>query len=217
MYIIDFFDKEGTRLPDSKQFKTDDAALEFFDKYITSYINNGGEDNISALEVYDEKTDDIIKEWDASSVQKAIEQRSENESLEEELEPVPEEHKSDKIAKFIEELYDLRKESIATEGEYGLGNLVFKEFRNLGYLDNLKELRKQEKTKELSLEQLKQADDILNATNNYVVNEYRKYAQLEDEELITEENLNEYALNRTSAYTNYDKEELKNLLLNRSK
>jgi len=59
--------------------------------------------------------------------------------------------KSEEISKFIEELYDLRKESIANEGEYGLGNLVFKEFRNLGYLDNLKELKNKEKSDELSL------------------------------------------------------------------
>ena len=58
---------------------------------------------------------------------------------------------SEKINDFIEDLYDLRKESIANEGEYGLGNLVFKEFRNLGYLDNLKELKNEEKSKELSL------------------------------------------------------------------
>lgn len=70
---------------------------------------------------------------------------------------------SDDIYDFIEDLYDLRKESIASEGEYGLGNLVFKEFRNLGYLDNLKELRKQEKGKELSLESVDTSskDDII--------------------------------------------------------
>lgn len=62
--------------------------------------------------------------------------------------------KSEQIENFIEDLYDLRKDSIAKDGEYGLGNLVFKEFRNLGYLDNLKELRKEYKGKELSLEQL---------------------------------------------------------------
>lgn len=58
---------------------------------------------------------------------------------------------SDEIYDFIEDIYDLRKDSVAKEGEFGLGNLVFKEFRNLGYLDNLKELRKKEKGKELSL------------------------------------------------------------------
>lgn len=58
------------------------------------------------------------------------------------------------VENFIEDLYNLRMVAIATEGEYGLGNLVFKEFRNLGYLDNLKELRKELKGKELSLEKL---------------------------------------------------------------
>jgi predicted nucleotidyltransferase len=59
--------------------------------------------------------------------------------------------RSERIDEFIDNLYELRKESIAKDGEFGLGNLVFKEFRNLGYLDNLKELKKQEKSKELSL------------------------------------------------------------------
>lgn len=58
------------------------------------------------------------------------------------------------IDKFIEDLYDLRKESIANDGEYGLGNLVFKEFRNLGYLDNLKEIKRKQIEKELSLESI---------------------------------------------------------------
>jgi predicted RNase H-like nuclease (RuvC/YqgF family) len=61
------------------------------------------------------------------------------------------EYSIEKIENLIEDLYDLRKESISKDGEYGLGNLVFKEFRNLGYLDNLKELKNQLKTKKLSL------------------------------------------------------------------
>lgn len=63
---------------------------------------------------------------------------------------------SDEINNFIEDLYDLRKESILKDGEYGLGNLVFKEMRNLGYLDNLKELKNKVKSKELSLEHLEE-------------------------------------------------------------
>lgn len=63
---------------------------------------------------------------------------------------------SEEINDFIEDLYDLRKESIAKDGEYGLGNLVFKEMRNLGYLDNLKELKNKIKSKELSLEHLEE-------------------------------------------------------------
>lgn len=57
---------------------------------------------------------------------------------------------------LIDELYLLRKDSIAIDGEYGEGNLVFKEFRNKGYLDNLKQLLVDETSKELSLESLKE-------------------------------------------------------------
>ena len=64
------------------------------------------------------------------------------------------EDKSESIKNFINDLYDLRKQSISKDGEYSLGNLIFKEFRNMGYLNNLKDLRKIEKSKELSLENL---------------------------------------------------------------
>lgn len=70
-----------------------------------------------------------------------------------------EEVKTDKIEEiedFIEDIYDLRKTSIANEGEYGIGNLVFKEIRNLGYLDNLKELKNVLKSKKLSLESIEE-------------------------------------------------------------
>ena len=55
------------------------------------------------------------------------------------------------IENFIEDIYNLRKTSIAKEGEYSIGNLVFKKMRNEGYLDNLKRLRNCLKSKELSL------------------------------------------------------------------
>ena len=77
---------------------------------------------------------------------------------------------AESIEDFIEDIYYLRKDSIATDGEYGLGNLVFKEFRNMGYLDNLKDLRKQCVSKELSLEHLEEdfsnevCENIYNAT-----------------------------------------------------
>lgn len=61
---------------------------------------------------------------------------------------------SEDIDNFIDELYELRKTSIATEGEYGMGNLIFKEMRNRGYLDNLKELKRERRSQELSLEHL---------------------------------------------------------------
>ena len=62
-----------------------------------------------------------------------------------------EDSKIEEIEEFIEDIYDLRKTSIAKDGEYGVGNLVFKEIRNLGYLDNLKALKNSLKSKKFSL------------------------------------------------------------------
>lgn len=103
------------------------------------------------------------EETHIASVDDSTEETSEKEILTE-----SNEDKSELISNFIEDLYDLRKDSIATEGEYGIGNLVFKEFRNLGYLDNLKDLKNEERSKELSLENLKEdIDDDMNTSNDY--------------------------------------------------
>lgn len=60
----------------------------------------------------------------------------------------------EKIDKLIDDIYDERKSSISKDGEYGVGNQTFKEFRNRGYLDKLKKLKQKELNKELSLEEL---------------------------------------------------------------
>jgi len=56
------------------------------------------------------------------------------------------------IEDYINDLYDERRKSIKNDGEFGLGNLMFKEIRRLKYLENLKKLRTDLKNKELSLE-----------------------------------------------------------------
>ena len=66
------------------------------------------------------------------------------------------EENSEMAANLIDELYLLRKKSIAGEGEYGKGNLVFKDFRNEGKLDQLKALANDGVSKELSLENLRE-------------------------------------------------------------
>lgn len=69
---------------------------------------------------------------------------------------------------LVDELYLLRKDSISTDGEYGVGNLVFKEFRNRGYLNNLKQLMVDETSKELSLEHLNESQ--LEVSTAYMLN-----------------------------------------------
>ena len=58
-----------------------------------------------------------------------------------------------KVVKMLEDIYDkLRKKGIS-KGEYSLENLTFKELRNKGYLDQLKDYRNELVSKRLSLEE----------------------------------------------------------------
>ena len=68
----------------------------------------------------------------------------------------------DVITDFIEDIYELRKLSIASDGEYAIGNLVFKEFRGEGLLDEAKELKSEMLSKAMSLtkDTLKEALDL---------------------------------------------------------
>lgn len=66
---------------------------------------------------------------------------------------------SDDIENMINELYIIRKDSLDTEGEYGKGNQIFKEVRNLGLLDKLRDEYKRSRAKELSLEHLMLHED----------------------------------------------------------
>lgn len=70
-----------------------------------------------------------------------------------------EEENASEAEDLVNELYLLRKNALTTGGEYSTGNLVFKEFRNLGYLDGLKQLVTDERAKELSLESLLESLD----------------------------------------------------------
>lgn len=58
-----------------------------------------------------------------------------------------------RVVKLLEDIYDkLRKKGIS-KGEYSIENLAFKELRNKGYLDKLKEYRNELVSKRLSLEE----------------------------------------------------------------
>lgn len=56
------------------------------------------------------------------------------------------------MKQFIDDLYKLRKDSILKDGEYGQGNLIFKEMRNLNYIKNIKNLLDMIESQEMSLE-----------------------------------------------------------------
>ena len=56
------------------------------------------------------------------------------------------------VKKDINDLYMIRKNSISIDGEYGKGNQLFKEVRNAGLLDALKDKVTELQSQELSLE-----------------------------------------------------------------
>ena len=56
------------------------------------------------------------------------------------------------VQRVINRLYMMRKNGLATQGRFSIGNLVFKELRNNGSLDALKEKRLELESKQLSLE-----------------------------------------------------------------
>lgn len=76
------------------------------------------------------------------------------------IELLKEANSSREIQDYINNLYNLRRTSIMIDGEFGKGNLVFKELRNLGYLDNLKQKQCELSNKELSLESMRESNII---------------------------------------------------------
>lgn len=62
--------------------------------------------------------------------------------------------KDDECEEFLDSLYVMRKISLSQDGEWGDGNLVFKEFRNRGYIQDLKDRKYKVKSTELTLESL---------------------------------------------------------------
>lgn len=71
------------------------------------------------------------------------------------IEDAIESRNSKRIGDLWDELYRIRKDSLAHDGEYGHGNGLFKKLRNLGYLDRLKHAYYSSASEELSLEALK--------------------------------------------------------------
>ena len=99
-----------------------------------------------------EPTKEDIPEVDTEAIEKAVKPwESRYKNLINKIDDSAEDESE--IDEFITKLYELRHKGLAEEGEYSIGNLVFKEMRNKGYLDNLKELRHKVIANRLSLKE----------------------------------------------------------------
>lgn len=119
--------------------------------------------------IYSVKDNDWIKEPDRDSIPE-IDNNEVNELVqpyEDRFNEIKENPSVEEIDRLVTDIYDERKEGMSKEdGEYSYPNLTFKEFRNRGYLDQLKDLRAEVLSKELSLESLK--EDILETSKQVV-------------------------------------------------
>ena len=61
----------------------------------------------------------------------------------------------DKLNNYLDSIYLMRKDSLAINGEFGKGNLIFKQLRNEGLLNSLRDRIKDLTSKKLSLESKK--------------------------------------------------------------
>ena len=136
--------------------KAFNKAKKLMNDYLKSKANlKESKDNISTISIDDYlkdclKNEEFRKAWYSNDKEDVEKENKLEESIS------VNQSKLEKIDNLIEDIYNLRKEGMQEEGEYSIKNLIFKEFRNLGYLDNLKELRKKEISKDLSLESLKE-------------------------------------------------------------
>lgn len=60
----------------------------------------------------------------------------------------------EELQKAVDDLYVIRTQSIAADGEYSKGNYLFKQLRDLGLIDSLKDAIKEKTSQILTLEQL---------------------------------------------------------------
>lgn len=99
------------------------------------------------------------KEWVKEPVQQEIVEVDISDTLQymlEKYEQVLLLNNKEEAQKLLDYLHENRQRSLSLEGEFGVDNLVFKEFRNRGYIDKLKEIIVNGESFELSLESLKE-------------------------------------------------------------
>jgi predicted nucleotidyltransferase len=73
-----------------------------------------------------------------------------------------------RVVKMLEDIYNVLRKKGISKGEYSIENLAFKELRNKGYLDKLKEYRNELVSKRLSLEEKLTKESRVNIYNQLV-------------------------------------------------
>lgn len=164
-----YFDSIKKNFKDSYDIKIKGIDVELYVEDInTSSVSNGiysvSQNRwIKEPVVVEDPTDEEIAE--AEKIEDEIISKIKSSTSTEELENI------------IDNLYLLRKDSLAAYGESGPGNLAFKSLRNKGILDKVKDVIRDAESKELSLESKKIDEDLspLKTLKGSVIKRSSKY------------------------------------------
>lgn len=141
-----YFDSVKKNFKNSYDITIKDIEVEMYIEDVnTASVSNG---------IYSVSQDQWIKE-PTPTVSPTVEDISLAEELEEEIiDSIKACKSTDELQAIVDKLHMMRKDSLASDGETGAGNLAFKSLRNKGILDKVKQLLKDATSKELSLEGL---------------------------------------------------------------
>lgn len=147
-----YFDSVKKNFKDSYDIKIKGIEVELYVEDInTSAMSNG---------IYSVMQDKWIKE-PTPSVEPTEDEMVEAEQIEEDIIDTIENVKTvEDLQDILDKLYLMRKDALSSYGETGPGNLAFKSIRNKGILDDIKDVLRKSKAKELSLESKKISEDI---------------------------------------------------------
>jgi len=130
-----------------------DIPLELFVEIEDSARVSNGVYSVKKNKWVKKPVQEDIPEYDKEALDKLVDE------WEEKCKKLIDDIKADKlddeteVVKMLEDIYEkLRKKGVA-KGEYAIENLAFKELRNKGYLDQLKDYRNELTSKRLSLEE----------------------------------------------------------------
>lgn len=143
-----YFDAIKKQFKDSYDIFIKGIEVELYVEDInTTSISNG---------IYSVLEDKWVKEPSTSdTIIPSPEALDQAEEIEEEILDSIESSKTvEELQSIVDKIYLMRKDSLATDGEVGAGNLAFKSLRNKGVLDKVKETIRGATSRELSLEGL---------------------------------------------------------------
>ena len=107
----------------------------------------------------------------------------------------------DEVDDAIDSIYKERQASILKDGEYGIGNLLFKEVRNCGLLKQLKDRKVELENQEMSLNE----ESVFSKAKNFIGDYLRNGEEPEEEEVFDISEHKDNLLRIMNTYSDYSK------------